>query len=402
MNFPQKNDQLTGLVQHQASFLDQALIKNELTWVELSKNALFHNIAQYHSLIAPGVVIMPVIKSNAYGHGMIEIAQLLQENELVDAMAVVSLSEALILRKHRITKKIVVLSIIDTAIEQAVLHDIDLVIYDESTAQTLSEYALKYHVRARVHIKIDTGLSRLGVLAPQALQFIARIKKLSHIEIVGIFTHFANSESDDDHFVQLQLARFNTVIAELAQQGISIPFKHTTCSAAIGAYQQAHGSLVRFGIGLYGLWPSLENKQKTNQQHPGFSLLPVLQWKTRIIQIKTISAGSFVGYDLTHQVNRETKIAVLPVGYWDGIQRSFSNNGVVVVKNKVAPIVGRVAMNLCMVDVTEIPEIQVNDEVLLLGDHEAITADALAQRIGTINYEVVTHINPLLQRTITL
>ncbi len=402
MNSSQKIKQAPSLAHSQASFLNQALIKNELTWIEISKNALFHNIAQYHSLVAPDVIFMPVIKSNAYGHGMLETAQLLQENELVDALAVVSLSEALILRMNGITKKIVVLSIIDTDIEQAVQHDIDLVIYDEFVAQNLAILAQKYQTKVRVHIKIDTGLSRLGFLAAQALEVVERIKKLSNIEIVGIFTHFANSESDDDTFVQMQLTQFNNLISVLEKKGISIPLRHTTCSAALGAYQKTHGTLVRFGIGLYGLWPSPENKQKTTEQHPDFSLQPVLQWKTRMVQIKTISAGNFVGYDLTHQVQRETRIALLPVGYWDGIHRSYSNNGVVVIKGCVAPIIGRVAMNLCIVDVTEIMNVDTHDEVLLLGNHEAVTADALARRIGTINYEVVTHINPLLKRIVTV
>jgi alanine racemase len=401
MDTIQTNEKITGLAHRQASFLTQELATNHLTWVEVSKSALFHNIAQYHSLVSPEVVFMPVIKSNAYGHGMLEIAQLLQENELVDALAVVSLSEALILRMNGITKKIVVLSIIDTDIEQAVLHNIDLVIFDELVAQKLNILAQKYQTKASVHIKIDTGLSRLGFLAAHAPDIVERINNLSNIEIVGIFTHFANSESDDDSFVQLQLTQFSNLISVLEKRGISIPLKHTTCSAALGAYQKTHGTLVRFGIGLYGLWPSLENKQKTTEQYPDFNLQPVLQWKTRIAQIKTICAGSFVGYDLTFKTKRETKIALLPVGYWDGIARSFSNNGAVVIKDTVAPIIGRVAMNLCMVDVTEIIDVNVNDEVLLLGNHVAVTADALAQRIGTINYEVVTHINPLLKRIIT-
>lgn len=402
MNILEKIEHISSLTNCQAPFLEQALAANHLTWVEVSKAALYHNIEQYHSLVSPDVVFMPVIKSNAYGHGMLEIAQLLQENELVDAMAVVSLSEALILRMNGITKKIVVLSIIDTDIEQAVLHDIDLVIYDEFVAQNLTILAQKYQTKARIHIKIDTGLSRLGFLAAQAPEVVERIKKLSNIEIVGIFTHFANSESDDDSFLQMQLTQFNNIISVLEKRGISIPLRHTTCSAALGAYQKTHGTLVRFGIGLYGLWPSTENKQKTTEQHPDFSLQPVLQWKTRMVQIKTISAGNFVGYDLTYQVQRETRIALLPVGYWDGIHRSYSNNGVVVIKGCVAPIIGRVAMNLCIVDVTEIMNVDTHDEVLLLGNHEAVTADALARRIGTINYEVVTHINPLLKRIVTV
>jgi alanine racemase len=367
------------------------------TWVEIDARAFEHNLQNYKAVI--GVVeLAPVIKSNAYGHGIELIAQLCEKSNTVDRICVVSLSEAVKLRIMGITKPIIVLSILDADLEYAATHDIAVVCYDVETARALNVIGKKHNKKISTHIKVDTGLSRLGITINQATAIIKLIHEMSFIKIQGIFSHFAESESEDLTFTNHQISLFTELLNTLENNNIHIPLRHISCSAALTGYPKSHFTLCRAGIGMYGLWPSEANKAITTQHHPSFTLQPVLTWKTKIIQLKEIAAGSFVGYDRTHCVARNTKIAVLPVGYWDGYDRGLSNKGQVLVGGTLAPIVGRVAMNLMMVDVTCIPNIKNGDEVTLLGNHTGITAYDLAHHAGTINYEIMTRINPLLPR----
>ena len=385
----------------QAFSLYQSSNKIPSSWVEISTSALYHNIEQYRSIVPTGTYLIPVIKSNAYGHGLLQVGYLLDQNKSVNAIGVVALSEAVQLRAAGITKDILVLGIIDAPLQTVIDLGLQLVVYDELVIAELDQLAEFCNKSAKIHIKVDTGLSRLGFLPDDAFECIQRTNSLKHIEIAGISTHFANSENKDDAFVKIQLSRFKRLLERLQKLGIHIPLQHVSCSAALSGYKEAHFSAVRFGIGLYGLWPSQENKVRTLQNYPHFNLKPVLTWKTRIIQIKTIPAGSFVGYNLTHRVEIDTKIGVLPIGYWDGIDRNLSNKGSVMVNGRIAKMIGTIAMNLCMIDLSGI-DVQVNDEVLLLGEHEMISAQAIACHTDTINYEVVTRINPLLPRVVAL
>lgn len=367
------------------------------TWVEVSRSALRHNITNYKKILGP-IAIAPVIKSNAYGHGLNIIAQMLEQLSDVGLLCVVSLTEAIDLRMQGVTKNILVLSIVDADLDYAVDFDIQLVVFESITLKELNNRACAKKKQVRVHFKFDTGLSRLGVFEPMVLSLIEEALVMPGIIIEGIFSHLANSEQHNQSFARHQINRFITFIQMLELKGIMIPTKHITCSAAITALSASHLSLARCGVGIYGLWPSAANKLVTEQTYPEFSLKPVLQWKTKPIQIKHIPAGSTIGYDLTYRTPYDATIAVLPVGYWDGYDRGFSNKARVLVRGATAPVVGRIAMNLIMVDVTHIPGIELSDEVTLLGQHEAISAHSLAQLIDTINYEVVTRINPLIKR----
>lgn len=368
------------------------------SWVEIDKEALEHNIRAYKTIVGPAT-LAPVIKSNAYGHGMELLAKLCDQNDLVDYLCVVSLHEALQLRALGIKKPLLVVSIIDGDLTQAVEQNIDLVAYDLDIVRALDNIGQRLNKKAHVHIKVDTGLSRLGFHHHNAFQFITQVAELPNISITGIFTHFADSESADQTFCNHQLAQFNALIQQLAIQGTIAPLRHTACSAAITANIPSHCNFVRLGIGLYGLWPSPENKQLTQQQHPSFSLQPVLTWQTRIIQIKDIPAESYIGYDRTHQVQRASRIAILPIGYWDGYDRRLSNKGKVLINNQLAPVLGRIAMNLTIVDITGL-SVSMEHDVTLLGNHPGLTAEDIAHQCNTINYEVVTRINPLLPRQI--
>lgn len=366
------------------------------TWVEINRRAFEHNIRSYKA-IASRSLLAPVIKSNAYGHGIDIIARLCDQLAEVHMICVVSLSEALFLRSLGIKKPILVLSILDQSLKDAVINNISLVLYSKNRAQELNRICEKYNKKVSVHIKIDTGLSRLGILAQEAFLIIQEIARLPHLEITGIFTHFADSESDDQTFVNFQLTQFNNLLAQLTSHNIAIALQHLSCSAAITANNKTHGTLVRTGIGIYGLWPSRENKIKTFEQYPQFNLQPVLTWKTKILQVKDIPAGSYVGYDRTYQVHAPARIAILPIGYYDGYDRGLSNTGNVLINSQLAPVIGRIAMNMTMIDITHITG-QDYSEVTLLGSQNGVTADDLAQACSTINYEIVTRINPLLPR----
>lgn len=368
------------------------------SWIEIDEQALNHNLQSYKAIIGPAL-LAPVIKSNAYGHGIELIAKLCDRNNAVDYLCVVSLREALFLRSIGIKKPLLVISIIDDNLEDAINNNIDLVTYDLDLINELQCIGKHLNKKARIHIKVDTGLSRLGLSYNKALQVIKQAATLSHILLVGVFTHFAESECADQTFTNHQLYLLNTLVQELQTTDITIPLHHAACTAAITANNKSYCSFVRLGIGTYGLWPSLDNKKVTQKLYPGFSLKPIMTWKTRIIQIKDVPAGSYIGYDRTHQVQQDSRIAILPIGYWDGYERHLSNRGKVIINNQQAPILGRIAMNLTIVDITGL-RVDTHDEVILLGNHPGITAEDIAAQCNTINYEIVTRINPLLPRRI--
>ncbi|MFA6321861.1 MAG: alanine racemase [Candidatus Buchananbacteria bacterium] len=364
------------------------------SWVEISKSAILNNLAQYQKLVGSRVEIVPVIKSNAYGHGMFEIARLLSAK--VKRFGVVSLGEALALKKLGIKNNIFVLSYAPGRyLSDGIKQGIELPVYDLNYAKIISQVALKQRKEAKVHVKIDTGTSRIGIAPSQAEFFIKKIIMMPGLKVVGLYSHFADSENNPN-YTKSQLKIFNNVVKDLEKNQIKISDKHFACSAASLVEPQANFNLIRLGLGLYGLWPSAKVKNIIQKKYPWFKLKPALIWKTKIVQIKTIPAGAKVGYGSTYQAKKEMKIAVLAAGYWEGYDRKLSNTGFVQIKNAVCSVVGRICMNLMMVDVSKIKSVKTGDEAILLGNK--IPAEDLAKKIGTINYEVVTRINPLLPR----
>ncbi len=345
---------------------------------------------------------MPIIKSNAYGHGLFETAKIIQTKS--DIIGVVSADEALTLRKKNIRKKIIALSYFNPEdVEIAVRQNIILPVYSYTMAQQISRAAKKIKKRAVVHIKIDVGTSRLGVLAENALGFARRINKLPNLKIEGIYSHLADSENFNQRFTNLQIKIFTKTVELLEQDGFKFKYQHLACSAATLINPKSRFNLVRIGISLYGLWPSNETKKLYHNKFNSFSLKPVLSWHTRIIHIKEIPKNSSIGYGCTFVTKKKTTIAILPVGYWDGYDRKNSNRSSVLLRNKRVKIIGRVCMNMVILDVTAINKPRVGELITLIGNQgrETISADELAQNTGTINYEVVTRINPLLPRVIT-
>jgi alanine racemase len=366
-------------------------LEHASSWVEINSAAFEHNIAQYRAVLGPHKQLAVVIKSNAYGHGITEIVQLCEQLPAVDWLCTVSLSEALAVRARGITKPIFVLSYLDADITCAVEQGIDLVVYDRQTVEALEHIAARLHKQAYVHLKVDTGLSRLGLAPQAALDLVLAAQQLTHVQVRGIFTHLAESEKSGEGFTKQQIDRLHDVLSKLIEQGISIPYIHFSCTAALTVVEDSRYTFGRLGLGVYGLWPSQAAKQVTCERYPGFTLEPVMTWKTRVLQVKQVPAGSFVGYGRTFCTQRDTVLAVVPVGYWEGYARGLSNRGQVLVNGVVAPVVGRVSMNLTTIDVTDIPHVTVGSVVTLLGDHPALSS---------INWEVVTRINPLVSRVL--
>lgn len=373
---------------------------NNRTHIELSSGAFDYNIDQIKKSIgAPDVAV--VVKSNAYGHGMVEIANLCEKNPQVKWLCTAGLAEAITLRSANISKPILVLSYLDTEFELAALYNIHCAIYTFEDAQRLDKTAKKLGKIISVHVKIDTGMSRLGISPEAAIDFIRQLKNFSNLIVIGIFTHLCDTPNPDQSFSYLQLDRFDNLLDKLHSEGIDIPITHAQSSSGLCIIPKRQYSFVRIGASAYGIWKSESHKQLVLKVHPELNLEQVLTWKTNIIQIKDIAAGSFVGYDKTFCASRDTRIAVLPVGYYDGLPRGLSNKGQVLVCGKLAPILGIVSMNLMAIDITDIVTATLHSEVILLGPQAGVQAMQVAQAAGIITNELITHINSNLQKIVS-
>ncbi|TSC84841.1 MAG: Alanine racemase [Parcubacteria group bacterium Gr01-1014_13] len=365
-----------------------------LTWLEINSRAIQHNLRQFKKIAGRKVLLMPVIKANAYGHGFLNVAKILQKNKETDRVCVASLDEALELIKNKLTKKpIMILSFFDQDEKKLALtikNNVIFPLYSLENAGLLNKVGESTGKKVKVHLKIDTGASRLGILPREALDFIDKLKKYKKLYLEGIWSHFASSE-DDFTYTKNQHEIFQSVCKNLKDRNIFIPIRHIACSAATLSYKFTHENALRLGLSLYGLYPSSKNS--------AIQLKPALSWYTAIIQVKTLPTGTKIGYGGTYTTKRPTKIAVLPVGYWDGYDRRLSNHGYVLIKGKKCPILGRICMNICMVDVTNL-SVKAGDKVVLVGKDKTknISVDDLAKWCGTINYEIVDRINPLLPR----
>jgi alanine racemase len=286
---------------------------------------------------------------------------------------------------------------------EAIEADLRLTVYNIETLEKLKK-VVNPEKPARIHIKIETGTNRQGILPENLPEFLNCAAQIPGIMIEGLSTHFANIEDTLNHeYAAGQLHRFEEALRLIGDAGVHPEVIHTACTAAAILFPETHFNMLRTGIGLYGLWPSREtflSARTAGRTVP--DLKPVLSWKTRIAQIKIVPSGSFIGYGCTFRTNRKTRLGVLPVGYADGYDRGCGNSAHVLVRGKRAPLLGRVCMNLLMVDLTDIPQSRLEDEVVLLGKDgdENISAEMMAEWAGTINYEIVTRISPFMPRVI--
>jgi alanine racemase len=374
---------------------------SSLVWIELDARAPEHNLAELRRCTRPGVLSCAVVKANAYGHGLAEFVRLLPS---ADWFGVNSLEEGLALRMLGETRPAIVLGHVPVdRLRDAVDADLSLTVYNRETLAALARLDALPR-RARLHVKVETGTGRQGVLAADLEGFVRQLAATPNAFLEGLSTHFANIEDTTDHsFAEAQLARFAEALRTVERLGGSPPVVHTACTAAAILFPKTHFTMLRTGIGLYGLWPSRETRVSARERGGRVpELRPALSWKSRLVQVKGLPEASYVGYGCSYRTTRPTRVGVLPVGYSDGYDRAMGNRAHVLVRGRRAPVIGRICMNLCMVDVTDVPAAHLDDEVVLLGTDgdETISAETMAEWAGTINYEIVSRISPLLPRIV--
>ncbi|SRR5258708_182027 len=369
-------------------------MNNYKSWIEISKKSLIGNLNILRKSVSNKVKILSVVKSNAYGHGLREIVQLLRNK--TDWFGVDNIDEAINIRLLGIRKPILILGYVPKErLRDIVKYDVSIALYNRETLDNISSQKLKKPIR--LHLKIETGMNRQGILTNDLKEFANKLKLNKNKYLLeGIYTHF--SDTDNIDFIEHQFKKFQEAVRILKGNGFKNLIKHCAASAGIVTNSRYHLDMVRAGIGLYGYWPSKEIGKRAGK----LKVTPVLAWRSSIAQIKYIKKGEFVGYGRAWIAKKKSKIAIIPSGYFDGFDRGFSNNGSVLVRGQFANIIGRVAMNMFMIDITGIGNMRIGDEVVLIGKQgrNTISADDLAHRIDTIPHEVLARINPLLPRMV--
>jgi alanine racemase len=345
--------------------------------------ALEHNYRQLRRLCDPRVKMLAVVKADAYGHGLVPVAQKLADAG-ADYFGVGSLEEGLMLRRAGITQPVLLLlGILPEEAGCAVTNDLDVALFRLDVAQALAAAAQNQSKRARVHLKVDTGMGRLGLLPKEVLPFLTGLKKLRNLNAVGLISHLAVADQEDQTYTFKQVHEFTSLLALARENGWKLPLSHITNSAALWEVPEAHLGLVRPGLMLYGSPPS-------PQRPPSVDLKPVMSLTAQVLQVKRLPPGSSISYGCTYTTPDWCDLAVLPVGYCNGYSRLFSNRGEVLIHGHRAPIRGRVCMNLTMVDVTGIPGVKEGDRAVLLGQdqEDRLRAEDLAGWAQTISYEI--------------
>lgn len=364
-------------------------------WVEINLDNLAHNVREIKKNINDEVLLTAVTKANGYGHGAVEVARVFLENG-ADRLAVASLEEAIELRKAGIISPILVLGGVPQKQHSlAVKWNIIETIFSYENAENLSKEAKKLNKVANIHIKMDTGLNRIGFLTEKkSIEEIKKINKLPNLKIEGIFTHFAKADEKDKTFTHKQFERFEWTINELEKEGIYIPIKHVSNSAAIIDLQEYNLDMVRAGIMLYGLYPS-DNVKKSR-----INLKPAMTLKAKISHIKKLPPDVGISYGHIFFTKKESIIGTIPIGYADGFTRLLSSRGEAFIRGKRVPVVGKICMDQCMIDLTDVEDAKVDDEVIIFGDgKDGIPhIDEVAKKIGTVNYEVVCMIGRRIPR----
>lgn len=358
------------------------------TYTEISLEAIKSNILEIKKILKPNVKFMAVVKANAYGHGSLAVSRAAVEAG-ADYLAVANVKEALELREAGIITPILILTESPTSVaDEVIQYDLVQTIYSITEAKALSDEAVKRNKQAKVHVKVDTGMGRVGVSPSETNAFISKINSLPGIKLEGVFTHFAKAEEQESSFTQEQFDKFQGLISKLD----FIPIKHAANSAAALYYPQTQLDMVRVGLMLYGLYPAGNSRRLIN-------LKPALSFKSRVTYLKKVGAGTPISYGGTYTTQRETKIATIPVGYADGFSRRLSNRGQVIIRGKRYPVVGTVTMDLIMVNVND-SAVEAGDEVTLIGEQsgQMISVDEIARMEDTISYEVICAIGKRVPR----
>ena len=359
-------------------------------WAEINLSAIRSNMREIMSLIKPGTFFCPVIKADGYGHGAVPIAH---EAVALGAhyLAVAISAEAIQLRDSGITLPILVLGYTPPEMASMIVgNNLTQTVYRKEHVDALSAAATALNKTVKVHVKVDTGMTRLGITPEDTAEFCAYVVSQPNIELEGVFTHFATADSSDKTLAQGQLSRFMSAIGSVSAKGLNVKLRHCANSAAVLDIPEAHLDMVRPGIILYGLRPSDETGQP-------FDLQPAMRLKARLSMVKSVGTGRAVSYGARYVTDKPTMIATIPLGYADGYSRMLSGKAEICVDGMRAPVIGRICMDQCMADVSHIPSVKEGQEILLFGGPD-LPADEIALHLGTINYEVVCMVGKRVPR----
>jgi alanine racemase len=382
-------------------------LEKHLTWAEVDLNAYAHNITALKKLTGKDTRLMAVVKADGYGHGAAEVAR----QALISGaqyLGVARIDEAVQLRQAGLDAPILIFGYTPPEMAGTLIrYDLTQTVYSAVTAVALSEIAGRQGKKITVHIKVDSGMGRLGLLLTEsaegnrsdgssrtAVQEALAISRLPGLIVEGLFTHFATADDADKSYADRQLEKFLDFAHRLGREGLEPPLKHAANSGALINIPDSHLDMVRPGIATYGLYPSNEVKKSH------VNLKPVMTLKSRIIHLKQVPAGFNISYGITYQTEKPTTIATVPVGYADGFSRLLSNRGHMLVHGQKVPIVGRICMDLTMLDVGNVPQAKIEDEVVVFGGHgnQAVSADRVAAELNTINYEIVSSVTGRVAR----
>ncbi len=372
------------------------LFTNRPTRTEVNLENLAFNFQSVKNFIGNAVEYMAVVKADAYGHGAVSCAKKL-EAEGIDWFGVVLPEEGLELRENGIQKPILCLGSFWTGQETLLLeNNLTPVIYQREAAENFNRAAANKNVKAKIHVKVDTGMGRIGVRFDEVKEFVEVLKPLEHLSVEGLMTHFAVADKlSENDFTDRQIKRFNESVKIFETNGFYPKYKDLANSPGAVAHENSRGNMVRLGGVLYGLGGDVLPKEITKP-----NLKPVMSLQTQIAHIKNVPVGETLGYGRTFLTERNSIIATVPIGYRDGYRRSLSNRGRVIVNGFFAQVVGRISMDWTIIDVTEVPDVKVNDEVILIGEQNGltVTSEELAEQIGTISYEITCGINRRVTR----
>jgi len=365
------------------------------SWIEIDSSAVKHNLKEFSKLFGKKILLMPVIKANAYGHGLLQMAQICNVMPEVDRVCVVNDDEADFLIKNNIKKPVMIIGFFEFDKKKSLKlakKNVIFPIFSLKQAKFLSRVGDRLQKKIKIHIKFDIGTSRLGFLFPVQINEIKQILKLKWLEIEGIYGHLASSESNATYTYK-QMREFQHIVSQLKKLGIDPKIRHVGCTAASVLFPEARFNAIRLGLGLYGLYSSPKMIKK-------IILKPALSLYTKILQIKRIQKGKKIGYGGTYTTKNNIDLAILPVGYWDGYDRRLSNNSHVLINGKKCPVRGKICMNLTMVELPPKHKAKEGDTAVLIGKQSGhkISIDVLANKCKTINYEFVDRLNPTIPR----
>lgn len=363
------------------------------TWVEIDLNALRHNLRAIKKRVGPQVKILGIVKADAYGHGDYEVSSVLL-NHGIEMLGIAILEEGILLRNKGIEAPLLLLGgFFEDQIDAVIHYHLIPTVYDLKLAEAISKRAHSFNRVINVHVYVDTGMGSIGVKHDRAVEFIRSLQDMKNLFIGGIYTHCSCSDEKESTFTNLQTTRFKEVLAALDAIKIDIPLRHMANSGAVIGYPDTHFNMVRPGLSLYGLYPSEDVSRD-------IGIRPIMSFKTRVIHVKSMEPGDVVGYGGTCRITKSTRVATLPFGYDDGYNRLLSGQGKVIIRGIKVPIIGRICMDQCFVDVTNIKDVSVGDEVVIYGSQgqETISIESVAKQLNTIPYEVTCAVSKRVPR----